>query len=161
MAYAEGTTVPVEKTKTELDVLLGKHGATQRGSFTDDTKGVAVVLFQLDGRKYQILVPLPQAHDVMPSKTKDEPRGWNGWDAKKRQAWVSKTFDQRSRERWRAVLLLCKAKLELVALGVSSVEREFLADLVLPTGERVHDAVAKNIQTYYVNGTPPTRLLGS
>jgi hypothetical protein len=44
-AYAAGTSVTVEKTKSEIDSLLGKHGATQRGVLADDSAGRAIVAF--------------------------------------------------------------------------------------------------------------------
>lgn len=36
--FAEGTEVPVSRTKTELDALLAKHGATQRVIGEDEHK---------------------------------------------------------------------------------------------------------------------------
>jgi hypothetical protein len=41
-------------------------------------------------------------------------------------------WDQAYRERWRWLVLLTKAKLEIVRVGVSTCEREFFADLLLP-----------------------------
>ena len=36
MTFAEGTSVPVERSKAELDGLLAKHGASQRAMGSDD-----------------------------------------------------------------------------------------------------------------------------
>lgn len=41
--YAAGTTVPVERSRAELDKILAKHGATQRGVVQDDEAGRAAV----------------------------------------------------------------------------------------------------------------------
>jgi len=151
-AYAEGTSVTVEKTRSEIDTLLGKHGASQRGVMTDDA-GRAVVAFVIGGRHYRLDVPMPNPGDFPDPKkrgwetTLDTPRGWDGWGSERRAQWVRVEMDQRCRERWRAVLLMLKAKLELVRLGISTVEREFLADLVLPSGK----TVAATLEAQIVN----------
>lgn len=172
MTYAAGTSVSVEKSKFELDTLLKKHGASQRAFADDDTGGRAVVVFTLSGRQYRLEVPLPRRDDFKPrtygdggkllpkEQRVDEPRGWRAWGATSRDAWVQSRYEQATRERWRAVLLLVKAKLEIVALGLSSVEKEFLADLVLSDGRRVHDALKAPIESMYATGKMPP-LLGT
>ena len=67
--------------------------------------------------------------------------------------------DQVLRTRWRLVLLALKTKLELVALGVSSVEREFMADMVLGNGRTVQENLAEFIQRGLGDDGP--RMLGS
>ena len=47
MTYASGTSVPVERSRAELETLLAKHGADQRGIATDDTRGVATITFRI------------------------------------------------------------------------------------------------------------------
>ena len=42
------------------------------------------------------------------------------------------SYDQACRQRWRALLLVIKAKLEAVTAGISTIETEFLANIVLP-----------------------------
>ena len=116
MTFAQHTTVPVEKTRAEIDKLLGRHGATQRGVMQDDEKQRAIVAFAIQGAKYKIEVSL---------KVKATRR--------------TERSDQVLRTRWRLVLLALKTKLELVALGVSSVEHEFMADMVLPNGKTVQE----------------------
>jgi hypothetical protein len=66
------------------------------------------------------------------------------------------------RRRWRAMLLVIKAKLEIVATGSSSFEREFLADILLPDGSTVGDVAVKQIaDSYKTGGMPKSLLLGS
>src|SRR5690348_11394806 len=116
-AYAEGTTVPVEKTRAEIERLLTKHGAAQLGIVTDTEQGLAMVLFTLANRQVRMRVPLPRLDDVRSNARRRSQDGH-----------VSR-WEQLSRQRWRAVLLLVRAKLELVELGLSTIEREFLADI--------------------------------
>lgn len=153
MTYAAGTSVSVERSKAELDALLRKHGAGLRIFGDDDEGGTAFVVFALRERQYRLEVPLPKSEEFakkpqrgggLVARTADEQR---------------RAHEQACRERWRAVVLLAKAKLELVAMGVSSVEREFLADLLLPNGTRVHAFVEAQIaNSYETGGMPP--LLG-
>lgn len=122
MTFAQHTTVPVEQTKTEIDRLLEKHGATNRGTMQNDEKRIAIVVFTLKGAQYRIDVPLS-------SRTPKTDR-----------------WQQTERTRWRLVLLAIKTKLELVALGVSTVEHEFLADMVLPNGRTVQEDIGEMIR---------------
>ena len=50
MTFAQHTKVPVETTRAEIDKLLGRHGATQRGVMQDDEKQRAIVAFAFRGR---------------------------------------------------------------------------------------------------------------
>jgi hypothetical protein len=82
-AYATGTSVTVEKTRTELDTLLGKHGATSRA--IDTNEGKAIVAFVIGGLSYKLEVPMPEG-----GKPRVEPRGWWQWNESQRNAWMSK-----------------------------------------------------------------------
>lgn len=162
--YAEGTSVSVEKSRAELDGLLARHGATQRVMGTDDARGEAVIAFtvaprgqpQNERRQIRIVLPVPK---IEAFATKPAPS--NAYDRRPRQrdaAEQHKAWEQACRERWRLLCLLVKAKLEFVALGVSSLEREFLADLMLPDGSTVHSFLAKGIAESYQTGNMPPLL---
>lgn len=136
--YAQKTNVSVEKSKFELDKLLGAHGATRRGVMADDTAGSAVVAFCLDGRPIRIEVTLPTAESLEADALNGRPpRGWKSWTDHKRQSWCKKEAVQQRKQRWRALVLLTKAKLETISDGLSTVEGEFLAHLVMPSGKRL------------------------
>lgn len=128
--YAAGTTVSPEKSRAELDTLLGKHGATSRGVFSDGEKGVAGVAFCLASRRYKVEVPMPTRESIKAHFAK------HGWPRNRSTLEIlDAAVVQGERERWRGLLLLVKAKLETVRMGVSTIEREFLANLVLPNGD--------------------------
>jgi hypothetical protein len=165
MPFAADTEVPVERTRREIDALLVKHGASQRGFFDDDESGRAVVFFSLGGRQIRLTVPLPRPSDYPDAnrkndweEPKDIPHGWKSWSVGRRAAWVTSRIDQVARSRWRALLLITKAKLELVELGMSSVEREFLADVVLPNGQLVGEAMRVALEEAYSSGSMPPLL---
>lgn len=46
--------------------------------------------------------------------------------------------------RWRTLGLAIKAKLALIECGGSTFEREFLADIMLPSGMTIHEAYEKD-----------------
>lgn len=152
MSFAENTSVPVVKSKMELDGLLSKHGAGQRGIASDEDSGRAEICFSLKGRQYRLEVPLPKRGEF-----KTDPR--NKWRSVP-EAEQLKRYEQACRVRWRCVLLLLKAKLEIVSLGLSSFEKEFLADLVLPDGQRTHAMLGPLIEQAYLEGSMPRLLLG-
>lgn len=139
MAYAHKSEVSVERSKIELDTLLGKAGATSRGFFADDDAGHVQVFFRLGAGSYRLVVPHPKLGDFPASG--EAPPGWHEWSDAKRAEWRYRKWEQACRSRWRVVLLLVKSKLEMVALGASTVEREFMADLLLSNGKTVHENV--------------------
>lgn len=157
MTYAKDTSVSVEKSRAELDKLLSAHGATQRLIGVDDVAGIAFAGFSLGGRQVRVRVPLTTVRDI---EKGPKPRTWFSKREDQRRAWVRDELEQRHRTRWRALLLLTKAKLEAIQMGVSTVEREFLADVSLPDGRSVHEALAADLERAYLTGAPP-RLLGT
>jgi len=153
VTYAENTTVSVEKSKAELDALLRKHGAAQRLFGDDDEGGRAFVHFALGGRHYRLHVPLPKLDEFKTKQGRPSYRRVNGTRDEQ-----LKLYEQACRSRWRAVVLVVKAKLEFVAMGVSTAEREFLADLLLPNGKPLHIEVAEKIRAGYESGQMPPLL---
>jgi hypothetical protein len=164
VSYAEGTSVPVEKSKAELEGMLARAGAGQYGVLNNAIEGFAIVAFTLgpkgrpdEARQFKIRLPLPRLVDFAtkpaPGNRRDRTPVARTPDEQQ------KAHEQACRERWRALVLCVKAKLVLIDLGVSSYEREFLADLVLAEGGTVYGALAPKIADMYLSGrTPP--LLG-
>lgn len=128
--YAQGTAVEVSKSQAEIHKLLARAGATSAGILTNGEEGSIAVLFSLNGARYKVEIPLPGIKELNIAK------------AKRRAL----TLDQLHRERWRALCLHLKSKLEIVRIGISTIEKEFLADLVLPSGEVMGDVIGIAIQ---------------
>ena len=57
-----------------------------------------------------------------------------------------------------ALLLIIRAKLEAVESGITTLESEFLANLVLPDGGTVGDWLAPQIDEAYATGKMPPML---
>lgn len=151
MSYAESTSVSVDKSRAELEKLLAKSGATQRMIGSDDDAGFAFVVFRLADRHVRLRVPLPKL-DAFKLRTVRRCRV-DATPEQQRQA-----HEQACRARWRAVVLLLKAKLEAIELGLSTVEREFLADVFLPDGRTVHEFLEEPLRDAYLGGTMPPLL---
>lgn len=158
--YAASTSVSIEKSKGELERLLVKHGATRYG-IAHHEEG-AQVSFILSGHHVCVSVPLPPpAAYPNPDPTQDDysnkaktPRDWNRWNVNQRKRWIEEQRnridaqrDQASRQRWRCILLIVRAKLELIEMKLSTVEREFLADITLNDGRTVLEAMAGKLLT--------------
>ena len=131
--YAQDTKVAVGMSQQELRGLLRKAGAAQV-YMGDDLDGKRIVVgFKLAERHFKIT-----ASTDRPSRRCDQ--------------------EQLEREGWRALLLIVKAKLEVVAMGHSTVETEFLANLVLPSGATVGDDVLPKVAAAYEHGDMPNLL---
>lgn len=134
--YAETTKVPVEKTIAEAKTELKRIGA-QRMMVMEDG-AVAQVYFEFfDGdAKRVFMIETPPVDE----KAKD--------------------VEQETRRAWRALLLLVKAKRVAIQDGITTIEREFLADAVMPDGSRLADHAPKMIEDAYREGGPPRLQLG-
>lgn len=130
MTYAEKTTVPVEKTKMEIERTLTRYGASAFGSFSERDR--AVIVFAAGNRRVRFDLPLPIGDDAKSDKIR--------------------------RVRWRALLLCLKAKLEAVASRIETFEEAFLSHVVLPDGTTVGTHVGPNIDEAYKSGQIPPLL---
>lgn len=66
--------------------------------------------------------------------------------------------EQARKQKWRALALVIKAKLEAVDAGIATFESEFLANVVLPDGETVYDRAKPALAVAYETGRAPTML---
>lgn len=139
-AYAERTDVPVERSKSEIERMLRAAGADSVGTFLTSDKGM--LAFQLGGRTYRFTVTLPHG-------PRDLKAGVRGFDP-----------EQRKRQRWRALALVIKAKLEAGRSGITSIETELLPYAVLPGGRTVADEALPALERAYASGRDVPLLPG-
>ncbi len=71
-----------------------------------------------------------------------------------------KAWEQACRQRWRALALVVKAKLEAVESGISTFEEEFLANIMLPNNQTVGQYVLPQVEIAYETGQMPALLPG-
>lgn len=143
--FAENTSVSVEKSKSEIERILVRYGAT---SFMYGTSaGKAVVAFEAEGRRIMFHLPLPDRE----SRTFTHFKRGSSYVARTRSA-ADSAWEQACRQRWRALALVIKAKLEAVVAGITTFEDEFLAHIVMPDGLTVSDHVRPRIKQAYTSG---------
>lgn len=65
---------------------------------------------------------------------------------------------QQERQRWRALLLVVKSKLESVESGIETFEEAFLPHIVLPDGQLFKDWAVPQIEQAYETGKMPPLL---
>lgn len=148
--YAESTTVPVEKSKAEIERTLSRHGAEQFVSGWDST-GRAMIGFSIQSRMVQMRLLLP---------AKDDPKFRKTATGRVRRdpGAAEREWEQACRVQWRALALVVKAKLEAVEAGISTIEREFLADILLTNGQTFGVWAAPQLEAVYSKGVMPQLL---
>jgi hypothetical protein len=133
--YAQHTSVPVDRSRAEIEHTLTRYGATgfgysweRREVAIDPTpaygkktelREVATLVFHVTGRRVRLDVPMPTLREA-------------GSETRAAAA---------ARQRWRAILLVIKAKLEAVDSGISTLEAEFLANIVTENGRTIGEVV--------------------
>lgn len=147
MAFAENTTVTVERSRAELERTLDRYGATSFAYLSEP--GRAVVMFEAAARRIRFELPLPR---------KDEPRFTHHARGARTPAAAHEQWEQACRQRWRALNLAVKAKLEAVEAGISQFEDEFLAYIVLPDGHTMSDIARPALAHAYSTGTMPALM---
>lgn len=133
--YAEGTEVPVSRSIDQIKAELKKVGADEIGVM--ETAKQSWLVFAIRHVRYRITTG-----EIVVPRGKDPAR--------------------EARRQWRAILLLVKAKVVSIVEKISTVEREFMADAVMPDGSVLADHAPRLIEhAYKENGPPKTLLLGA
>lgn len=147
--YARKTNVPVAQSRAELETILEKYGADKFAYSTE--AGLVQIGFRIKGLYVRLDVPMPKADD---KEFKLTPTGFIAAESTRKTQ-----FEQALRQTWRALVLVTKAKLEAAEIGISTIEREFLANTVLPDGQTVADAIMPQITDAFLSGAQPPLLL--
>lgn len=140
--FAENTEVPVEKSRSEIERLIVRYGATSTAFMSGS--GRAMIAFEASGRRILFELPLPE---ITEKRFEKDGRGTIRAPAKRHEIW-----EKACRQRWRALALVIKAKLEAVQSGITTFEDEFLAHIVMPDGQTVAQHVKPTIAASYKSG---------
>lgn len=148
--YAKHTSVPVDRSRAQIERVLSVYGASGFGYHWErrevaispapvhgaktEVREFASLIFQVQSRRVRLDVPMPTIREA-------------GTEAKK---------DAAVRQRWRAVLLVIKAKLEAVESGISTLDAEFLANIVTESGRTIGETIIPRLSEAVKSG----RLLG-
>ncbi len=144
MNYANRTEVSPGKSRDEIERTLRRYGATK--FMYGWQENAAVIGFEAYNRRIRFVLPLPREGEVERTATGRRRRN------------PQKSLEQAERQRWRALALAVKAKLETVESGIATFEQEFMAYVVLPDGSTVGEWMAPQIETAYRMGQMPPLL---
>ena len=144
--YAENTTVSSELSRLEIEKTLPRYGAD--GFMYAISNDKAMIAFKMCERQIRFILPLPAKSDF-----RKTPTGRDRTENSQMEAW-----EQACRQRWRALHLVIKAKLEAVECGISMFEDEFMANIILPDGETVGDFMRPQITQAYNAGIMPAMI---
>lgn len=149
--YAANTRVDVTSSRNEIEKLLERFGATDFGYSWETDPAQHVIGFRYKERVVRYILPMPDPNDK-----KFTHRGF----APKTEAQARSSYEQAVKERWRALVLLVKAKLAGVEAGIVSFEDEFLAETVIPSGATVSQWLQPQLKLAIEGGHMPPLLPG-
>lgn len=147
--YAADTSVDSAKSRAEIERTLERYGAEQFGYAT--TPGKAMVEFFMVNRRVRFVIGLPDKNEKRFTHTDTGKLRGN-------PETVRAAYEQAIRQKWRALALVVKAKLEAVESGISEFEQEFGMNIVLPDGRTVYDHTQPSIAQAYATGKVPSML---
>lgn len=150
--YAETTSVPIAQSRVAIEDLLTSHGATAFASISrsDTTE----IVFEMGPYRVRFRISMPDFND-------DEFRYSDQRRLRRTPPAQRKAWEQACRQRWRALHLMIRAKLEAIESGLTSMEDEFLSNLVLPSGSTVGEEVQPRIREALATHKMPQFAIGA
>ena len=149
--YAEKTSVSAHRSIEEIDRILKRYGATQFITGRDDEGHKAIISFRISNIAYKLEIPIPDKSEFAFSGT--------GYRKRKRTPLqIEQAWEQAYRQRWRAMALVIKAKLEATTAGISSIEQEFMPNIMLPGNITVKDYLIPQLNQSLESGKLPLAL---
>lgn len=150
--YAEKTTVSSRRSCAEIEDSLMRYGAT--GFLFGQSQDKAIIAFESRGRRIKFVLPLPDRNAAEFQRTP-------GRGLMRSPDQVADAYEQGIRQRWRALALCIKAKLEAVESGIETFEEAFMAHIVLPGGQTMSEHAMPLIERAYQTGQMPPLLGGA
>lgn len=147
--YAEKTTVSSDQSRVEVERILKRYGAT--GFMYGWEANRAIVAFRAHNRmvRFEVSIPDPESRQFTHTPGRNRVR------TKDQQA---AAYEQAVRQRWRALALVIKAKLEAIESGITDFESEFLAHILLPDGTTVGGWAKPQLEAAYERNQMPPML---
>ena len=143
--YAEGTTVATSKSLEEIKSTLIRFGAN-RDTFAYAEMGRRdAIQFRVGTREVRMEMLLPDREQFALDR----------YRRRRVETAIDKDWQQACREYWRTLAVAVKAKLSMIEKGLSTFDREFMADLLLPSGETVGQQVIRDLDEAMATGELP------
>lgn len=148
MRYAADTSVSVERSKGEIERLLTRYGASEFVNGWRSDK--AMIQFKMNDRHIRFILSLPG---------KEEFRATPGGRRHRNDTATAVAWEQGCRQRWRALVLTIKAKLESAESGIEEFDTAFMGQVVMPNGKTMAEIAIPQIEQAYKSGKMPVALL--
>ena len=127
--YAEGTSVPIGRSRDEIEHTLGRFGATGQLWARDDEAHKVTIGFKWHEALYKFMVALPDASEFTLTPTgRSRPLGS-----------AADVRDQETRRRFRSLANYIKALLDATETGIIKMEEALMPYQVLPGGQTVYE----------------------
>lgn len=160
-AFAEGTVVPISRSREEIDRLLQRWGATQV-TWGDDYEHDAVLLRfvwvkkngSVGGQRFQARIIVKLQAMVEVRRAAGETKYSPPFPGK-----LEKLLTARGKREHRVLLLWLKAAFEAIALGIITAEELFLPFMEGADGRTVAEVALPNIGNLLASPGHFTRLL--
>jgi hypothetical protein len=157
--YARDTDVSSGRSRGEIESTLRRYGATSYAYASRED--AAMVEFQANGKRIRFILPMPRRDDDRftltgclgrsgHSKTRAGYHSPSCYAARP-ESQAYELWEQSTRQRWRALNLVIKAKLEAVESKITTMEQEFLAQIVLPNGRTAGETMIPQIEQFYLD----------
>jgi hypothetical protein len=135
MGYADNTSVPVARSRAEIEGVVTKYGATRFASGWEGNR--AAINFVARDRLVRFVLPLPSMESTKVALKKTKRWQWSTPP----ETIVGSAMDQETRRRWRCLLLAIKSKFEIVETGIETFEQAFLANIVTEDNMTIYDRI--------------------
>jgi hypothetical protein len=150
--YAAGTSISIAKSRADIERFLARHKAT--GFMYGEQGGVAMIAFELEGRRYRMDLRYPPLSSF-------ENLGTNQYTARMSQQERMVAAQEKEKLRlWRGLVLLVKAKLEAVSSGITTLEEELLSYTIMPNNQTVGEWLEPQLKEVYRTGKMPPLIPG-
>ena len=154
--FAQDTSVPISRSRGEIEDLLRTWGCTKLGWSDEYDEGRATLQFVWVRESTQYIarfaVQLPR-RDAFIAEWKRKNGSWSV----PAESTIEKALAQGGRSAFRVLLLWIKASLNAVEHGIVSAESVFLPWIVTPDGRTVAEALVPRMADLLT--TPAERLL--
>jgi hypothetical protein len=132
--FGNQSKISPRETRDQIEAVLERYGADGFQYAVDRRAHRAAIAFRVDRRVVRLTVQLPDP---------DGPEFTTKSGGKRVQA--KQSYDRIVRQRWRALLLIVRAKLEAILCGVTTFDDEFLANIVMAGGRTLGEHVAPQL----------------
>ena len=143
--YASGTTVSATKTQGEIMGLLGSRGVVKIATMHEPR--LFSLAFEYNSVGYRIALVLPDPSDPRFTQYMRGSVLFERTDAEK-----AKRYEDEVNRKWRAFGMVIKSKIVAMEEGISTMEKEFIGDVILAGGRTLSETYSKELPSLAKSG---------